>query len=118
MAKFLSLGLMLSIGLAAAPAIAQEVVDEDAAFALAKKGNCFKCHAINKRKKAPGYAEVARKYRDKPDAEMILYKHITGEPVVKLVEGDEPHAKPPTKDDTELYNLIRWILSRSKESSE
>lgn len=116
MAKLLSLGLILAIGILGAPVQAQEV-DEDAAFSLAKKGNCLKCHAVNKRKKAPAYAEVARKYRDKPDAETILYKHITGTPVVKLVEGDEPHAAPPTKDDAELYNLIRWILSRTPESS-
>lgn len=116
MAKLLSLGLVLAIGLATSSVHAQEV-DEEAAFDLAKKGNCLKCHAINKRKKAPGYAEIARKYRDKPDAEMILYKHITGEPIVKLAEGDEPHAKPPTKDDSELYNLVRWILTRTQDSS-
>lgn len=116
MAKLPALGLILTVGLLAAPVQAQSV-DEDAAFALAKKGNCLKCHAVNKRKKAPGYAEIARKYRDKPEAETMLYKHITGAPVVQLVEGDEPHAAPPTKDDAELYNLIRWILTRTPESS-
>lgn len=116
MAKAPLLGLILSISLIALPVHAQEI-NEEAAFDLAKKGNCLKCHAINKRKKAPGYAEIARKYRDKPDAEMMLYKHITGEPVVKLAEGDEPHAKPPTQDDSELYNLVRWILTRTQDSS-
>lgn len=111
-----SLGLVFTIGLLSLPLHAQEV-DEDAAFDLAKKGNCLKCHAVNKRKKAPAYAEVARKYRNNPDAETVLYKHITGEPVVKLADGDEAHAPPPTKDDAELYNLIRWILSRTPESS-
>ena len=94
------------------PVTAQEL-DEDAAYSLAKKGNCLKCHAVNKRKKAPAYAEIARKYRGRPDAEQVLYKHINGSPVVKLEDGDEPHAAPPTKDDKELYNLIRWILSRT-----
>lgn len=89
-------------------------LDEDAAEKLAKKGNCFKCHAVNKRKKAPAYAEVAEKYRSKSDARRTLYLHITGEPIVKLAEGDEPHAPPPTKDDAELYNLIDWILSRQR----
>jgi cytochrome c len=89
-------------------------VDEEAAEKLAKKGNCFKCHAVNKRKKAPAYAEVAEKYRNKPDSRRALYLHITGEPIVKLAEGDEPHAPPPTKDDAELYNLIDWILSRER----
>ena len=89
-------------------------VDEDAAVKLAKKGNCFKCHAVNKRKKAPAYAEVAEKYRSKPDPRRTLYLHITGEPIVKLAEGDEPHAPPPSKSDAELYNLIDWILSRTR----
>lgn len=96
--------------LAALPARAE--VDEDAAVALAKKGNCFKCHAVDKRKKAPSYREVARKYSGKADAERSLYLHITGTPVLKLEEGDEPHAGPPTDDPSQLTNLIKWILSR------
>lgn len=108
---------MLAVGLFTPPLIAQEV-DEEAAFALAKKGNCLKCHAVNKRKKAPAYAEIARKYKDRPDAQQVLYKHINGAPVVKLEDGDEPHAPPPSKDDKELYNLIRWILSRTFAASQ
>lgn len=87
-------------------------VDEEAAVALAKKGNCFKCHSVDKAKKAPAYAKVAQKYKGRPDAEEALYKHITGSVVVKIDEADERHEAPPTKDDSELRNLIRWILSR------
>lgn len=106
----LLLPLLFMVGLTADAS----ALDEDAAEKLAKKGNCFKCHAVNKRKKAPAYAEVAEKYRSKPDARRTLYLHITGEPIVKLAEGDEAHAPPPTKDDAELYNLIDWILSRQR----
>lgn len=90
-----------------------QTVDEDAAVALAKKGNCFKCHAVEKRKKAPSYREVAKKYSNKPDAERSLFLHITGKPVLKLEDGDEPHAGPPTENPSELSNLIKWILSRN-----
>jgi cytochrome c len=90
-----------------------QTVDEDAAVALAKKGHCFKCHAVEKRKKAPSYREVAKKYSTKPDAEQSLFLHITGKPVLKLEEGDEPHAAPPTDDLGQLSNLIKWILSRN-----
>lgn len=93
---------------------ARAEVDEDAAVSLAKKGNCFKCHAVDKRKKAPSYREIARKYAGKPDAERTVFLHITGTPVIKIEEGDEPHAGPPTKDPQELDNLIKWILSRDK----
>jgi cytochrome c len=96
---------------ASGPAIAQ-AVDEDAATALAKKGNCFKCHAIDKRKKAPSYKEIAAKHRGKPGAEAFLYKHINGESTVATDDGDEKHAPPPTQSRAELDNLIRWILSR------
>jgi cytochrome c len=88
-----------------------QTVDEDAAVALAKKGNCFKCHAVEKRKKAPSYREVAKKYAGKADSENILFLHITGKPVLKLEDGDEPHAGPPTDDPSQLSNLIKWILS-------
>lgn len=90
-----------------------QTVDEDAAVALAKKGNCFKCHAVEKRKKAPSYREVAKKYAGKADSENILFLHITGKPVLKLEDGDEPHAGPPTDDPGQLTNLIKWILSRN-----
>lgn len=90
-----------------------QTVDEDAAVALAKKGNCFKCHAVDKRKKAPSYREVAKKYSGKADSENILFLHITGKPVLKLEDGDEPHAGPPTDDPGQLTNLIKWILSRN-----
>lgn len=107
----------IAFGIAPLHATAQPI-DEEAAFALAKKGTCLKCHAIAKRKKAPSYTEIARKYSGKPDAESALYKHINGKPVVKLEDGDEPHAAPPTKDDAELYNLIRWILTRTPDSAQ
>lgn len=87
-------------------------VDEEAAQALAKKGNCFKCHSVEKRKKAPAYAEVAAKYKGRADAEAALYRHITGNPQVKVENSDELHEPPPTKDEAELRNLIQWILSR------
>ena len=112
--KFIMYAAALSMALAM-PATAQ-TIDEDAATALAKKGNCFKCHAVEKRKKAPSYREIAKKYAGKPNALEELYLHITGTPVVKIEEGDEPHAGPPTKDRKELDNLIRWILSRNQDS--
>jgi cytochrome c len=110
--RLLMLAAALIACISATPAQAQ--VDEDAAVSLAKKGNCFKCHAVDKRKKAPSYKEIARKYSAKPSAEQDLYLHITGTPVVRIEDGDEPHSGPPTKDRKELDNLIRWILSHDK----
>ena len=86
-------------------------VDADAAQALAKKGNCFKCHAVDKRKKAPSYREIAAKQKVKPNALDYLYKHMHGEALVKTDDGDEPHAPPPEASKAEKENLLRWILS-------
>jgi cytochrome c len=83
--------------------------DEDAARHLAKKSGCFKCHAIDKKKDAPPFAETAKKC--KPDAEEELYKHLTTNPKVKVDGKEERHKSPKTKDEKEIRNLIHWILS-------
>ena len=93
-------------------AIAAASFDADSASALAKKANCYKCHAIDKRKKAPSYKDIAKRYAGKPNAEREVFLHITGNPVVKLDEGEEKHIAPETRNEQELYNLVRWILSQ------
>ena len=92
---------------------AQAAVDEDAAQALAKKNDCFKCHAVDKTKKGPAYKKVAEKYRGKPDGEDKCIKNITTGPKVKLEDGtEEEHKIIDTKDQKEMKNLCGWILSR------
>ena len=88
-------------------------IDEDAAMSLARREDCLKCHAVDKKKDGPSYKAVATKYKNKPEAEEKLIKHLTTGPVVKTAAGDEDeHRIPKTKDENELRNLIRWILSR------
>ena len=87
-------------------------VDADAAHALAKKSNCLKCHAIDKKKDAPSFKETAGKNKGKADAEDRLYKHLTTNPKVKVDGKEETHDSPKTKDEKEIRNLVRWILSR------
>lgn len=94
------------------PASAQGV-NEDDAMALAKAGNCFRCHSVDKAKKAPSYKRIAAKYKGKPDAESVLVKHLSGAQKVKVEDGgDEEHEPPPAKDKADLLNLVRWVLSR------
>lgn len=88
-------------------------VDADAAVALAKKNNCFKCHAIDKTKKGPSYKKIAAKYRGKADGEEKAIKNFTTGPKVKLEDGtEEDHKVIDTKDPKELKNLAQWILSQ------
>lgn len=86
-------------------------VDADAAQALLRKSNCFKCHAIDKKKDGTPYKEVAKKYKGKADAEEKLFKHITTGPMVKNGDKEEEHSKIKSTDDGEIRNVIHWILS-------
>ena len=86
--------------------------DEDAARALAKRNDCFKCHAVDKSKKGPAYKKIADKYRGKADGQSKLITNFTTEPMVKLSDGkEEKHKVIDTKDMNEMKNLADWILS-------
>ena len=88
-------------------------VDVDAAQALAKKNDCFKCHAIDKTKKGPSYKKVAAKYKGKADGEEKVILNFTTGPKVKLEDGtEEEHKIIDTKDPKALKNLAQWILSQ------
>lgn len=87
-------------------------VDADAAEALVKKNKCSKCHAVDKKKDGPAYKETAAKYKDKPDAEQKLYTHLTTSPKVKVDGKEEEHKALSAKNEAEVRNLVRWILSR------
>lgn len=94
------------------PAAAQNV-NEDAAEALAKAGKCFKCHSLDRAKKAPSFKRIAAKYAGKGNAEALLTKHLSGSTTVKVEDGgDEEHEPPPAKDAADMRNLVKWILSR------
>jgi cytochrome c len=86
--------------------------DEDAARSLAKKNDCFKCHAVDKSKKGPSYKKIADKYKGKADGQSKLITNFTTEPMVKLSDGkEEKHKLLDTKDINEQKNLADWILS-------
>lgn len=99
---------------ASSPAVAADI-DADAAQKLAKKNNCFKCHAIDKTKKGPSYKKIAAKYKGKPEGEAKLIENFTTAPMVKMEDGtEEKHKVIDTKDVKEMKNLAQWILSLDK----
>jgi cytochrome c len=111
MKKALALTGMLLAGIAAAGAV-QAQVDAEAAQALAKRNDCFKCHAIDKTKKGPAYKRVAARLKTKPDGVEVIVEHITSGHMVQLEDGtEEKHKIIDTRDPDELKNLARWILS-------
>lgn len=89
------------------------VVDAEAAETLARREGCLKCHGTTKDKEGPSFKKVANKFKDKPDAEARLLKHITSGEMVKFSDGEEEeHRIIRSKDESAIANLIRWILSR------
>jgi cytochrome c len=78
-------------------------VDAAAAEALARQNNCFKCHAVDKKKVGPAWKDVAAKFKGNKDAEAKLTTHLTTGP------DGHPTVKAKSPDDTR--NLVQWILS-------
>ena len=87
-------------------------LDVSAAEGLAKKSGCLKCHSIAQKKDGPSYKSVAETYNGKADAEATLYKHLTTSPKVKVDGKEEEHDPLKTKNDAEIRNVVKWILSR------
>jgi cytochrome c len=105
-----------SLGLVAAMAMSLSVgahaaVDADAAQALMKKSDCFKCHALDKKKDGPSYKEVAKKYKGKADAEEKLVKHVTSKPMIEVDGKKEEHKAVKSTDPAEIKNMVDWILT-------
>ena len=91
---------------------AQPAVDVGAAEALTKKSGCMKCHSVTAKKDGPAFKVTAEKYKGKADAEQTLYTHLTTNPKVKVDGKEELHETLKTKDDAEIKNVIRYVLSR------
>jgi cytochrome c len=93
-----------------APAAA---ADDLAARKLAKENNCFRCHAVEREKDGPAWSSIGSKYRQKPDGEEKLLKHLTSAPKIKLREQgiEEEHKIAKFRDEAQLRNLVEWILS-------
>lgn len=105
-------GIALSFGALLVAPNSFAAVDADAAQALARQENCFKCHSVDKKKDGPAYREVAAKFKDKPDAESRLITHITTGEKAKFPDGhEEDHKIIKTKDMNQIKNLVNWILS-------
>ena len=93
--------------------IAHAEADAHAAQALAKRNDCFKCHAIDKTKKGPSFKKVAAKYKGKPEGPDHVIKNITTGPEITLADGTkDKHRIIDTQDAKEIRNLTDWILAQ------
>jgi cytochrome c len=111
--KRIVVGLAITVGYT----VTAHAVDVEAAKALARQNNCFKCHSVEKEKDGPAWKAVAEKYKDKDkaDAEARLMQHLTSGEKAKFPDGHEEEHKivqtTPAKDMEQIKNLVDWILS-------
>jgi cytochrome c len=87
---------------AALPAYAQEE--------LAKKHNCFACHAVDKKLVGPSYKDVAAKYRGDPKADAKLFEKV--KKGGQGVWGQIPMPPNTQVPDADIKALVKWILSQ------
>ena len=101
--KHAVLALALAAALpAAVPAYAQEE--------LAKKHNCFACHAVDKKLVGPSYKDVAAKYRDDKQAGAKLFDKV--KKGGQGVWGQVPMPPNTQVPDSDVKSLVKWILSQ------
>ena len=93
-------------------ATAASATDADAAQALARAQNCFKCHSVEKKKDGPSFKETAAKYKGKADAVDKVVHHLTSGEKAKFPDGHEEDQKVVKRDPAEIKNLAEWILAQ------
>ena len=90
-------------------------LDADAAKDLLKQNKCTQCHGMDKDKDGPSLKKIAATYKPKADGEAKLVKHLMSGPKVKLADGTEEEHKvvktTPAKDEAQVKNLVKYILS-------
>ena len=99
------IALVVALQIAAGPvALANE--------ALARKNECFACHAVSKPLVGPAYREVAAKYAGQADAEDQLVKSIREGSSGKW--GEIPMPPHPKLSNADAHRLAKWILAGAK----
>ena len=95
---------------AIALALAGAALGAFASEELAKKHNCFACHAVDKKMVGPSYKDVAAKYRADKDAVKKLAAKVKNGG--QGVWGNVPMPPNATVPDADINALVKWILSR------
>jgi len=95
----LSAVVLASVGLHAAPALAQAD--------LAQKKNCMACHATDKKLVGPAYKDIAKKYKGQNVAAKLEQKVKKGG---QGVWGPVPMPPNPAVPDADIKKLVDWIL--------
>jgi cytochrome c551/c552 len=88
-------------------------IDNEAAIKLAKSKSCLRCHGVTKKKEGPPYQVIAAFYKSNPEAEDVIFEHVTTGAKIKMSDGHkEYHKAILDKNPDEIRNLVRWILAQ------
>lgn len=100
--------VLISALLAARGAVADDMPP------LAHKHDCNACHALSKPLLGPSWQEVAKKYKDDPNAEEYLIHKVSigGGGVWGSVPM--PANDPGGKKHADIAELVKFILSQAK----
>lgn len=112
--KAIGSGLVLGFVAAGFMGVAPGALAQDAAAAeaLARKSGCLKCHSVTQKKDAPAYRDVAAKYKGQADAEKKIVAFISTNAKIKVDGKEEEHDALKTKNEAEVQNVAKWILTR------
>jgi cytochrome c len=97
--------VVLALGVAAGTLGFAAHAQED----LAKKHNCFACHAVDKKVVGPSYKDVAAKYRSDPKAAEKLFEKV--KKGGSGVWGPVPMPPNAAVPDADIHKLVSWVLS-------
>lgn len=97
--------LAVVLGVAACALASGAYAQED----LAKKYNCFACHAVDKKVVGPAYKDVAAKYRGDKTAPAKLFEKVKKGGAG--VWGPVPMPPNAAVPDADIKKLVDWILS-------
>ncbi|MGO4330372.1 c-type cytochrome [Cupriavidus sp. 2TAF22] len=78
--------------------------------ALAQKSNCMACHAADKRLVGPSFAEIAARYKDKPDG--LAAVATSNRQGSKGTWGGMPMPANPGVSGEQAAELAKWVLAR------
>jgi cytochrome c551/c552 len=110
--KVLFFGILPMIAAFSATA-ATAPIDSEAAIKLAKSKSCLRCHGVTKKKEGPPYQVIAAFYKSNPEAEDVIFEHVTTGSKIKMSDGHkEYHKSIGDLNPDAVRNLVRWILAQ------
>lgn len=82
---------------------------DPATEAMMKKSDCFTCHSVNAKIIGPAYKDVAKKYRNVPNAEAKLVEKVKAGGSGNW--GAIPMVAHPQLSDVQLHAMVKWVLA-------